>query len=100
VALYGISHLQIRRKGRKRNAMIVAPLLYIPSPGPIIVPNLRSLVFRDLDFTEIKSRSGALYNVLANGLRQRNSMYNITVPIGYGRSVSTTVSSLSSERML
>jgi F-box-like len=55
----------------------------IPAPGPIIFPNLTSLIFQDLDFTEIKSHSGVLYDVLANGLRQRNSTYNL--PIMYIR---------------
>jgi hypothetical protein len=44
--------------------------------GPLIFPNLTSLLLENLDFTEIKSRSGALYDVLANGLRQRSSTYN------------------------
>jgi len=51
----------------------------IPAPRPIIFPNLTSLLFENLDFTEIKSRSGVLYDVLANGLRQRNSTYNVPV---------------------
>jgi hypothetical protein len=40
----------------------------IPGPGPIIFPNLTSLLLENLDFTEIKSRSGVLYDVRANGL--------------------------------
>ena len=38
-----------------------------------------SLLLENLDFTEIKSRSGVLYDVLANGLRQRNSTYSVPV---------------------
>ena len=51
----------------------------IPAPGVIIFPNLTSLIFENLDFTEIKPRSGVLYDVLANGLRQRNLTYNVPI---------------------
>ncbi|KAF8498179.1 hypothetical protein F5888DRAFT_1693232 [Russula emetica] len=51
----------------------------IPAPGPIIFPNLTSLLLEHLDFTETKSRSGVLYDVLANGLRQRNSTYHMPI---------------------
>jgi hypothetical protein len=63
-------------KKKKRDASGTSA---IPATGPIIFPNLTSLVFQDLDFTEIKSRSGVLYDVLANGLRQRNSTYNMPI---------------------
>lgn len=51
----------------------------VPAPGPIIFPNLTSLLLENLDFTEIKSHSGVLYDVFANGLRQRSSTYNVPV---------------------
>jgi hypothetical protein len=53
----------------------------IPSlmAGSLIFPNLTSLLSENLDVTEIKSRSGVPYDVLANGLRQRSSTYNVPV---------------------
>jgi hypothetical protein len=51
----------------------------IRAPGPIIFPNLTSLLLENLDFTETKPRSGVLYDVLANGLRQRDSTYNVPI---------------------
>jgi hypothetical protein len=51
----------------------------IPAPGPIVFPKLTSLLLENLDFTAIKSHSGVLYDVLANGLRQRSSTYNVPV---------------------
>ena len=51
----------------------------IRAPGPIIFPNLTSLSLENLDFTEIKSRSGVLYEVFVNGLRQRKSTYNVPI---------------------
>jgi hypothetical protein len=51
----------------------------MPAPGPIIFPNLTSLFLENLDFTETKPRSGVLYDVLAFGLRQRNSTYNVPI---------------------
>jgi hypothetical protein len=51
----------------------------MPAPGPIIFPNLTSLLLESLDFTETKPRSGILYDVLANGLRQRSSTYNVPI---------------------
>ena len=51
----------------------------IPAPRPIIFPNLTSLLLDNLDFTEIKPRSGVLYDVIANGLRQRQSTYNAPI---------------------
>ena len=51
----------------------------VPAPRPIIFPNLTSLLLEDLNFTEIKSGSGVLYDVFANGLRQRNLKYNMPI---------------------
>ena len=51
----------------------------IPAPGPIIFPDLTSLLFENLDFTATKSHSGVLYDVLENGLRQRDSTYNVPI---------------------
>ena len=51
----------------------------IPAPGPVIFPKLTSLLLKNLDFTEIKSGSGVLYDVLVNGLRQRNSTYDVPI---------------------
>ena len=51
----------------------------VPAPGPIIFPNLKSLLLQSLDFTENKSNSGIFYEVLANGLRQRTSTYNVPI---------------------
>jgi len=44
-----------------------------------IFPKLTSLLLERLDFTETKSYSGTLYDVLAHGLRLRNSTYQIPV---------------------
>jgi hypothetical protein len=63
-------------KKKKRNGNGTSA---IPAPGPIIFPNLTSLLLEHLDFTETKSRSGVLYDVLANGLRQRNSTYHMPI---------------------
>jgi hypothetical protein len=47
--------------------------------GPIIFPNLTSLLLENLNFTETKSHSGIFYEVLVNGLRKRTSTYNVPI---------------------
>ena len=70
------SNAKNERKKKKRDDSGTSA---VPAPGPVIFPNLTSLLLRNLDFTEIKSGSGVLYDVLVNGLRQRNSTYGIPI---------------------
>jgi hypothetical protein len=52
----------------------------IPGPGPILPQyDVAVTVLGNLDVTEIKSRSGVLYDVLANGLRQCNSTSKVPI---------------------
>ena len=66
------------KKGKKRKHN-KSGTSAIPAPELIIFPKLTSLLLENLDFTESKPRSGILYDVLANGLRQRNSTYNVPI---------------------
>jgi hypothetical protein len=67
------------KEGKKHNGSGTSD---IPAPGPIIFPKLTSLLLKNLNFTESKSQSGVLYElykVLANGLQQRISTYNVPI---------------------
>ena len=51
----------------------------ISAPGSFIFPSLTSLSLEYLDFNELKYRSGVLFDVLANGLRRRNSTCDVPI---------------------
>ena len=51
----------------------------IPVPGSIMFPNMTSLLSEYLDFNEFKPHSGVLFDILTNGLRRRNTTYNVPI---------------------